>query len=86
MPAHHAVPLARAVARTAMALEPSLPEALSLVGSIAAQYEYEWTAAEPLFGGARAHDPIAPRRVSQQRVSELCGPSRGSRCRGRLRC
>jgi serine/threonine-protein kinase len=61
MPAHDAAPLAREEARKALALDPSLPEALSLLGIIATTYDYDWKEAERLFDLARAHTPIALR-------------------------
>jgi serine/threonine-protein kinase len=54
MPAHDALPRARTLARTAISLDPSLPEALSLLASIAAEYEYDWKEAERLFDAARS--------------------------------
>jgi eukaryotic-like serine/threonine-protein kinase len=59
-PAHQELPLAREESRKALALDPSQPEALSLLGFIAAIYEYDWKEAERLFDVARAHAPIAP--------------------------
>jgi len=43
--AHEAVPAARAQARLAMRIDPSLPEAHALLGLLAAMYDFDWTAA-----------------------------------------
>jgi eukaryotic-like serine/threonine-protein kinase len=59
-PARDAMPRARALARTAISVDPSLPEAWSLLGSIAAQYEYDWTEAERLYGAARSRVSVPP--------------------------
>jgi serine/threonine-protein kinase len=60
MSAHDATPLAREEARKAIALDPLLPDALALLGHIAARYEYDWREAERLLDAARAHAPVAP--------------------------
>ncbi|MDP9088234.1 MAG: TIR domain-containing protein [Pseudomonadota bacterium] len=53
-PAHKAVPAARAAAREALTLDPSLPEAHALLGLLAAMYDFDWTAAEHHFDFPKA--------------------------------
>jgi len=48
-PAHQAVPAARAAARDALQIDPSLPEAHALLGLLAAMYDFDWIAAERHF-------------------------------------
>ena len=47
--AHKAVPAARAEARRALQIDPSLPEAHALLGHLAAMYDMDWAAAERHF-------------------------------------
>lgn len=49
IPAHEAVLAARAEARTALDIDPSLPEAHALLGILAAMYDMDWTEAERHF-------------------------------------
>ena len=48
-PARDAVPAARAAARRALQIDPSLPEAHALLGVLAAMYDMDWAAAERHF-------------------------------------
>jgi len=48
-PAHDAVPAARAEARKALQIDPSMPEAHALLGLLAAMYDMDWAAAERHF-------------------------------------
>ena len=59
MPAHDAAPLARRHAQQALEIDPSLPEAHSTLGSIAAMYDYDWAEADRRPPGVRTADPIA---------------------------
>ena len=49
MPAHDAAPLARRHAQQALEIDPSLPEAHSTLGSIAAMCDYDWAEADRRF-------------------------------------
>ena len=60
LPAHESIPLARAALQRALEIDPSLPEALANLGSIAAVYDYDWNEAERLFRLALAHEPVQP--------------------------
>ncbi|HEV2200939.1 MAG TPA: protein kinase [Bryobacteraceae bacterium] len=59
-PAHEAMPRARAAVRQALAIDPSLPEALAALGWITGLYDYDWKEAGRLFSLAMARDPIPP--------------------------
>jgi serine/threonine protein kinase len=59
-PAHEAMPPARAECLKALAIDPSLPDALAMLGWIAAAYDYDWKEAERLFRSAAARDPVSP--------------------------
>jgi eukaryotic-like serine/threonine-protein kinase len=61
LPAQEAMPLARAAAEQALNIDPSLPDALATLGTIAALYDYNWTEAARLFKAAMARDPAPPR-------------------------
>src|SRR6516162_4029960 len=58
MPVREAMALVRPEARQALDLDPSLPEAHAVLGTVAAYYDYDWTEAERQFGQAMAHDPV----------------------------
>ena len=55
-PAHESVPAARAAARRALQLDPSLPEAHALLGVLAALYDFDWIAAERHFDSPGAKE------------------------------
>jgi TolB-like protein/Tfp pilus assembly protein PilF len=61
LPAHEAMPLARAAVEKALSIDPTLPDALATLGTIAALYDYDWKEAERLFKSATARDPVPPR-------------------------
>jgi len=65
MPAREAVPLGRASARKALQVDPSLPEALSMLGYHAAFFDYDWKEAARLFDLAMAHGSISPTASSR---------------------
>ena len=58
--AREAMPLAREAARKALAIDPSLPDALAVLGVIAAVYDYDWIEAEHQFQWAMVSDPVPP--------------------------
>jgi len=60
LPAHEAMPLVREAARKALSIDPSLPEAHSLLCAVAALYDYDWVEAERLFRLARRGDSVPP--------------------------
>ncbi len=60
MPAHQAMPLVRALARKALALDPLMPDAHAMLGVVAGVYDYNWKEAERLFRLAMAREPIPP--------------------------
>ena len=60
MPAHQATPLAREEARKALEIDPSLPEAHAMLGTVAGVYDYDWNEAERRFRLALAYDPVPP--------------------------
>ncbi|MBP1610866.1 MAG: serine/threonine protein kinase, partial [Acidobacteria bacterium] len=60
LPAHKAMPMAREKAQKALEIDPSLPEAHAMLGSVAALYDYDWKEAELHFRLAMAHEPIPP--------------------------
>jgi serine/threonine-protein kinase len=62
MPAHDAVPLARRHAQRALEIDSTLPEAHSVLGCIAAMYDYDWAEADRRFGLAFAQQ-IPPLEV-----------------------
>jgi serine/threonine-protein kinase len=59
-PAHEAMPSLRAEARKALEIDPSLPEAHAMVGTVAAVYDYDWKEAGSRFQLAMAGDAIPP--------------------------
>jgi serine/threonine protein kinase/tetratricopeptide (TPR) repeat protein len=59
-PAHEAHPSARAACLKALAIDPSLADALAMLGWIAAAYDFDWKEAERLFRSALASNPISP--------------------------
>jgi serine/threonine-protein kinase len=67
MPAHEAVPLARRHAHTALELDPAQPEAHSVLGCIAALYDYDWAEADRRFRMAYAQG-VPSHEVRGQRV------------------
>jgi serine/threonine-protein kinase len=60
LPAHDAMPLVRKAARTALSIDPSLPEAHALLGAVAAIYDYEWVEAERLYRLATRGNSVPP--------------------------
>ena len=60
MPAHEAMPLARAFAQRALTIDPSLPDAHTVLGMVAGEYEYDWNEAHRQFQLAMAGRPLAP--------------------------
>jgi serine/threonine protein kinase len=70
-PAHEAHPPARAECLKALAIDPSLPDALAMLGWIAAAYDYDWKEAERLFRSAMASNPVSPIPVSPIPVSPM---------------
>jgi serine/threonine-protein kinase len=63
-PAHEAHPPARAACLKALAIDPSLADALAMLGWIAAAYDYDWNEAERLFRSAMASNPVSRIPVS----------------------
>jgi eukaryotic-like serine/threonine-protein kinase len=59
-PADESMPLARTAIKTALEIDPSLPEALASLGLIAAVYDYDWKEAERLFRMALAREVVSP--------------------------
>jgi serine/threonine-protein kinase len=57
-PARETIPLVRAHAQRAVELEPSLSEAHTMLGVVAAAHDYNWTEAARCFRLAMARDPI----------------------------
>jgi TolB-like protein/Tfp pilus assembly protein PilF len=60
LPTRKAMPLARAAVQKALNLDPSLPEALAVLGRIAAVYDYDWKEADRLFRLAMAQERVPP--------------------------
>ena len=60
MPAHQAMPLARAKALRAVDIDPGFQEAHSMLGVIAGRYDYDWEECARRFQLAMAHDPVPP--------------------------
>jgi len=58
--AHEAMPQARAAAKKALEVEPSLPEAHAMLGWVAGLYDYDWKEAGLQFRLAVAHEPVSP--------------------------
>ena len=54
--AHDAVPKARAAAETALRIDSSIPEAHAVLGCLAAQYDFDWDAAERHFDAPMARE------------------------------
>ena len=59
-PAHEVHPPARAACLQALAIDPSLADALAMLGWVAAAYDYDWKEAERLFRSAMASNPVTP--------------------------
>ncbi len=59
-PAHEAIPAARAAARRALGVDASLPEAHALLGTLAAQYDLDFEAAERFFDAPMARQAGYP--------------------------
>ncbi|MEO6222312.1 MAG: protein kinase [Vicinamibacterales bacterium] len=59
-PAHEVQPLARAAAQRALALDPSLPEALAGLARVTAIYDYNWSEADRLYTSAMARTAAPP--------------------------
>jgi eukaryotic-like serine/threonine-protein kinase len=57
-PSHEAIPLARRAAESALEHDPSLPQARSMLASIAALYDYNWAVANQLFRLALDSKPV----------------------------
>ena len=60
MPPRDALPLMRAQASKAVAIDPLLPEGHAALGTVAAWFNFDWPAAARHFERAMAHDPIPP--------------------------
>jgi TolB-like protein/Tfp pilus assembly protein PilF len=60
LPAHEAMPLARASVQRALDIDPSLPEAHAMLAVVAGLYDYDWKEAGRRFGQAMARDPVPP--------------------------
>jgi TolB-like protein/tRNA A-37 threonylcarbamoyl transferase component Bud32/Tfp pilus assembly protein PilF len=58
LPANYALPMMSSLARTALELEPSLPEGHAMLGYVAACLQHDWEEAERRFRVAMARDPI----------------------------
>jgi serine/threonine-protein kinase len=58
IPAHQAMPLARAEYRKALEIDPKLPEALVGMAAICMFYDYDWKEAGRLFGLATTRGPL----------------------------
>lgn len=58
IPAHQAMPLARAEYQKALEIDPMLPEALVGLAAISMVYDYNWKEAERLFGMAMSRGPL----------------------------
>jgi len=59
-PAGDVAPLAKSAAEKALAIDPANSEARSVLGSVAAAYDYDWEAAEKHFRQATAVEPVPP--------------------------
>jgi serine/threonine-protein kinase len=60
LPVHHAFPAARSAARKALEIDPSLAEALAVLGRVAAVYDYDWEEAGRQYRLAMGHEPVSP--------------------------
>jgi len=58
MPAHEAMPLVRAAALEALAIDSALPEAHASLGFVAGLYDYDWVEQERHFRQALARTPV----------------------------
>src|SRR5262249_8395985 len=58
LPAHQAMPLARAAHKKALEIDPMLPEALAGLASVAILYDFDYEEAGRLFELARARGPL----------------------------
>ena len=58
--AHDAVPKARAAAEAALRIDPTLPEAHAVLGTLAAQFDFDWDAAERHFDAPLAREAGYP--------------------------
>ncbi|MEO8098062.1 MAG: protein kinase [Acidobacteriota bacterium] len=74
IPSLQAMPLVQAAAERALALDPDLPEAHALLGSVAAVLHYDWARAEGLFRKAISCDPV-PAFVLVAHASRLLLPA-----------
>jgi len=59
LPAHQAMPLARAEYQKALEIDPMLPEALVGLAAISMLYDFNWKEAERLFGMAMSRGPLS---------------------------
>ena len=59
LPAHEAMPLARAEYQRALEIDPMLPEALVGLAAISMLYDYNWKEAERFFGMAMTRGPLS---------------------------
>jgi len=59
LPAHEAVPLARAAANEALRIDPSLSDAHAILGQLSAAYDLNWSEADLHFGRALARQPAS---------------------------
>jgi TolB-like protein/predicted Ser/Thr protein kinase len=60
MPAHEAMPRVRELARRALDIDSTLPEAQAMLGIVTGLYDYNWKEAERLFRVAMAGDAVPP--------------------------
>jgi len=60
VPAHVAMPAARSAAQRALDIDPSLPDAHAVLGSVAGVYDYDWKEAEREFRLALTQDVVPP--------------------------
>jgi len=59
-PAHVAMPLARAAAKRALDIDPTLQEAYAVLGVASALYDFDWNEAGRQFRTAMAREPVPP--------------------------
>ena len=78
--AREAIPLARAAAEQALRLDPTVPDAHSVLGEVAALFDFDWRRAEQEHSLAMACLPVSPRvRIGYVRHLLLTGrPKQGA--------
>lgn len=64
MPAHEAMPLARAGAVRALSIDPLLPESQAMLGMVAGLYDYDWDESRRRFDIVMAMPPVSSRTRS----------------------